>query len=86
MTQSTRLAAALLLVLGLGSGLRACTCYEAAPGTYALPGPFDRSWSAALGALVDGWVRITRQDSIAGTASGVRNGIEVKAAVRTQAD
>jgi len=87
MTRSTRLAATLLLALGLGAGLGACTYYEAAPGTYArVPGAFDRSWSAALGALADEGVRITRQDPIAGTASGVRNGIEVKAAVRTQAD
>lgn len=87
MNRSMQSAGALCLALALGASLGGCTYYEAAPGTYArIPGAFDRSWSAALGALADEGVRITRQDSIAGTASGVRNGIEVKAAVRTQAD
>lgn len=87
MKRSTHLASALCLALALGAGLGGCTYYESAPGTYVrAPGAFDRSWSAALGALADEGVRIIRQDSIAGTASGVRNGIEVKAAVRTQAD
>lgn len=87
MKRSMPVANALCLALALGAGLGGCTYYEVAPGTYTrAPGAFDRSWSAALGALADEGVRITRQDSIAGTASGVRNGIEVKVAVRTQAD
>jgi hypothetical protein len=65
-----------------------CTVYETAPGVYAAvpPTSFDRSWSAAVGALDDQGVRITGQDRGAGQVRGTRDGIDVVANVRTQAD
>ena len=65
-----------------------CTYYEVAPGVYATSSPtsFDRSWSAAVGALEDQGVRITSQDRGTGQVRGTRDGIDVLANVRTQAD
>jgi hypothetical protein len=74
-----------LLVLALVDG---CTYYEVAPGVYATSAPtsFDRSWSAAVGAFEDQGVRITSQDRGTGQVRGTRDGIDVLASVRTQAD
>jgi len=47
---------------------------------------FDRSYAAAIGALEDQGVRITFEDRSAGVVQRSRNGIEVSANVRTQAD
>jgi hypothetical protein len=79
-----RLGALLLLPMLLGG----CTYYQVAPGTYAgVPSAgFDRSWSAVLGALDDQRVRVTREDRSAGVVQGNRDGIELTASVRTQAD
>ena len=65
-----------------------CTYYQTAPGVYTTPVPasFDRSWSAALGAFDDQGVRVTSQDRGAGQIRGARDGIDVTANVRTQAD
>jgi hypothetical protein len=65
-----------------------CTYYEVAPGVYATSSPasFDRSWSAAVGAFEDQGVRITSQDRGTGQVRGTRDGIDVLANVRTQAD
>src|SRR5512135_1665531 len=78
---STTLLAALVL------GPAGCTYYQTAPGVYApMPGAFDRSWSAAVGALEDEGVHIVNLDRSSGTASGSRGSIGVTARVRTQAD
>jgi hypothetical protein len=87
---------ALLLLLGLlqlaGSlaavVLAGCVVYETAPGVYvpATPASFDRSWSAALGAFDDQGVRITSQDRSTGQIRGTRDGIDLVANVRPQAD
>jgi hypothetical protein len=65
-----------------------CTYYEVAPGVYATSSPtsFDRSWSATVGAFEDQGVRITAQDRGTGQVRGTRDGIDVLANVRTQAD
>ena len=65
-----------------------CYYYPVAPGVYAAPAPasFDRSWSAAAGAFADQGVRITSEDRGAGQIRGTRDGIDVVANVRTQAD
>ena len=47
---------------------------------------FDRSWAAVIGALQDQGVQITSEDRGAGIVRGTRNGINVTASVRTQAD
>jgi hypothetical protein len=68
-------------------GPAGCTYYQTAPGVYSpAPNAFERSWSAAVGALEDEGVRIVNMDHDAGKASGVLSGISVAAAVRTQAD
>ncbi len=82
-----RLAAALTLALA-GGFLPGCVVYQTAPGVYS-PYPstsFDRSWSAAVGAFADQGVRITAEDRGAGVVRGTRDGIDVVANVRTQAD
>ncbi len=68
-----------------------CTYYQTAPGVYSTTttttaSKFDRSWSAAVGALSDQGVRITSQDRGAGIVQGTRDGIEVTGNIRTQAD
>ena len=87
MNQAPRFSSVLLLSFGLALGLGGCTYYQTAPGIYApMPNAFERSWSAAVGALEDEGVRILTLDSTAGKASGVRGDIGVTATVRTQAD
>jgi hypothetical protein len=77
----------LLAVLALCAA-GACTYYETAPGVYqtSAPSKFDRAWAAATGAFQDQGVSITAQDRDAGYLSGTRDGIEVIATIRTQAD
>jgi len=87
MNRQPRISSALLVSLALLLGLGGCTYYQTAPGVYApMPNAFERSWSAAIGALEDEGVRITTLDRDAGRASGVRGAIGVTATVRTQAD
>jgi len=87
MNRQPRISIALLLAFGLLLGLEGCTYYQPAPGVYApLPSTFERSWSAAVGALEDEGVRIVNLDRDAGRASGSRGDIGVTATVRTQAD
>jgi hypothetical protein len=68
--------------------LGGCTYYQVAPGTYvtAPVGKFDQAWSAVAGAFSDQGVQITREDRASGLIRGVRDGIELTANVRTQAD
>jgi hypothetical protein len=78
-----------LLALGLCTSLLAgCTYYQVAPGVSAsAPAPtFDRSWAAARNAMQEQGVQITQEDRSTGTLRGNRNGIDVLALVRTQAD
>ena len=76
--------ASLLAALLVGG----CTYYQTAPGTYATApaAGFDRSWSAVVGAFDDHSVTVTREDRGAGVVQGSRDGIDVTANVRTQAD
>jgi len=77
--------ASLTLIAALLGG---CTYYQAAPGVYSTTpaSSFDRSWGAAQTAFADQGVPITREDRSAGVLSGTRDGINVTANVRTQAD
>lgn len=81
---SVRLATFALVAALLGG----CTYYQAAPGAYSTSpvSGFDRSWSAAQAAFADQGVAITREDRTAGIVGGTRDGINVIANVRTQAD
>ena len=76
------------LMLVVAILMAGCTYYETAPGVYATTpaSKFDRSYAAAIGTLEDQGVRITLEDRSAGVVQGSRNGIEVSANVRTQAD
>jgi hypothetical protein len=82
-------------VVALGSlALGGCYVYPAAP-MYA-PAPmypqattqqrFDRSWSAAAGALSDQGLTIASQDRGAGLIRGEQGNVTVTAAVETLAD
>ena len=80
-----------IIALGVflvSAGVAGCTYYEVAPGGYTAsqPASFDRSWSAAVGAFQDQGIGITSQDRGAGQIRGTRDGIDVVANVRTQAD
>lgn len=75
------LAAAALVVVGLPG----CYVYPA-PYGYAVPASFDRSWDAAVGALLDTGFALTLQDRGSGTASGRRGAVDVVANVRSQSD
>jgi hypothetical protein len=71
------------------ASLPGCVVYQTGPGVYSPYPPtasFDRSWSAAVGAFGDQGVRITSEDRGAGVVRGTRDGIDVVANVRTQAD
>jgi hypothetical protein len=72
-----------------GGFLAGCVVYQTGPGVYSPYPPaasFDRSWTAVVGALGDQGVRITSEDRTAGVVRGTRDGIDVVANVRTQAD
>jgi hypothetical protein len=81
---SVRIATLALVAMLLGG----CTYYQTAPGAYSTTpvSSFDRSWGAAKAAFADQGVPITREDRAAGIMSGTRDGINVIASVRTQAD
>jgi hypothetical protein len=71
--------------------LAGCTYYVAEPGAYVSAPPsamssFDRSWSAAVGALGDQGVKIAYEDRDAGFIQGSRDGIGVVSRVRVLAD
>jgi len=51
-----------------------------------MPSVFDRSSSAAVGAMQDQGVQIDVEDRAGGVIRGRRCGIDVAASVRTQAD
>jgi hypothetical protein len=76
-----------ILIALTAVSISGCTYYQAAPAVHTTSASkFDRSWSAAVGALSDQGVRITSQDRAAGIVRGTRDGIEVTGNLRTQAD
>ena len=78
----------ILFLLLAGTLFAGCTYYQAAPGAYTTtpPSGFDRSYSAAVGALEDQGVQVTSENRSAGIVRGTKSGINVTANVRTQAD
>jgi hypothetical protein len=78
-----RIAATLATILLLAGCVVYDPYYAAAPNPAAA---FDRSWSAAAGALSDQGVQIVNQDRGSGVIEGRRGGITVKARVFTRAD
>jgi hypothetical protein len=82
---SARLLAAGLVLAALAAG---CVVYDTPPPGYAaVPGTsFDRSWSAAVGALRDQGVIVTEENRDMGVVRGRHGGINVIGNVRQQAD
>lgn len=75
------------LALATGAALLGgCVVYEPVPAGYSRPSTFDRSFSAAVGAMREQGVAITQEDRAAGIMRGARGGINVTGTVRTQAD
>lgn len=83
MTRSSRLLPILLALFAL----HGCVVYEPLPGAYPTTQErFDRSWSAALGAMADQGVMITSQDRGAGVIQGIGGGATLTATVQTLPD
>ena len=81
-----KLLAAFLLAL---APLAGCVVYDPYYPYYGAPGgpsAFDRSWSAAVGAMHDQGVQIGVEDRANGVIEGRRGGLTVAARVATQAD
>ena len=87
MTRTMKQATGILAAMAMAA-IAGCTYYEVAPGTYStsVPSKFDRSWAAAINSFQDQGVQITDQDRDAGLLRGTREGIDVLATIRTQAD
>jgi hypothetical protein len=82
--RSALVAAAAVIVLALSG----CTYYVPAPGTVVpgAPASFDRSFSAAAGAMRDQGLAISVEDRSSGTIIGKAQTGTVTASVRQQAD
>ncbi|HUJ00551.1 MAG TPA: hypothetical protein VLY46_09975 [Usitatibacter sp.] len=83
-TAPSRIVLAMLFAAGLAVG--GCVYYEPYPHPYPVASTYERSWNAALGAMRDQGVEITREDRSAGVIEGQRGALRVKANVVTQAD
>jgi hypothetical protein len=60
--------------------------YHTPVTTYNTPATYERSWNAAVGAMRDMGVQVTREDRGAGTVEGNRGGVAVSTRVVTQQD
>ena len=79
------LGCAFAIFLAVGFAMFAgCTTYE--PVSVPASSPFDRAWSAAVGAAQDEGVRIASEDRAGGIIKGYRGEQEVTINIRTQAD
>ncbi len=80
----------LMLALGCAAmlALSGCAYYGPPPGYYpaATPASFDRSFSAAAGAMRDQGVAVNVEDRASGNVVGRIDGGTVTASVRQQAD
>lgn len=63
-----------------------CVVYEPVPVGSGQASTFDRSWSAAVGAMRDQGVTVTQEDRGAGIVRGLHGGINVTGSVRPQPD
>ena len=73
----------------LALAVTGCVVYEPPPPAVYNPlpsTPFDRSWSAVLGAFADEGVQLIQQDRATGTARGHVGDVDVTAAVRQRTD
>lgn len=75
-----------LSVLAVLVSLGGCVVYEPVSVGPSPQQRFDRSWSAAVGAMVDQGVTIVAQDGGTGVIRGARGGIQVVATLSTLPD
>lgn len=77
-----------LLIVSAVLSLGACVVYEPVPVSpqTTLQQRFDRSWSAAAGAMSDQRLTITSQDRGAGVIRGERGGLTITATIETLGD
>lgn len=71
---------------GILVALSGCAYYPVPATVTMTPASFDRSFSAAVGAMQDEGLAITVRDPASGTVVGNLNGGVVTASVRQQAD
>jgi hypothetical protein len=81
----------LLATSALLASLASCVVYDPYyPYGYAappnIPAAYNRSWSAAVGAMRDMGVSVTRADQGAGVIEGQRGGASVTTKITTQPD
>ena len=81
----------ILAISVLLASLAGCVVYDPYyPYGYAappnIPAAYNRSWSAAVGAMRDMGVSVTRADQGAGVIEGQRGGASVTTLVKTQPD
>ena len=82
----------LMVAAMVGGALGLSGCYAPYPYPYGYPPPaatpsaFDRAWGAAVGALRDQGVQVSREDRSTGIVEGQRGALTVTAHVITQAD
>lgn len=75
-----------VVVLLVAFALVGCVYYEPVAVGPTTQQRFDRSWAAAMGAMIDQGVRIDAQDRGAGVIRGNRGGIAITAQLQTLAD
>jgi hypothetical protein len=75
-----------LVCLTVAAVLGGCVVYEPVPVGVTTQQRFDRSWSAALGAMADQGLTIDAQDRGAGVIRGNRGGIFITTTLQTQPD
>jgi len=77
-----------LLILALTMTVAACVAYTpvVVSPQPSLQDRFERSWTAASGAMYDQGLQITSQDRGAGVIRGERGGVVIMATVQTMAD
>jgi hypothetical protein len=81
----------LLALTALLASLAGCVVYDpyypyGYPAPPNVPAAYDRSWSAAVGAMRDMGVTVMRADRGAGMIEGQRGGVSVTTRIATQSD
>lgn len=78
-----------LAFVAVTAALAGCVVYDPYypyPYGHSAPNSFERSWSAAMGAVRDQGVQVSNEDRSAGVIEGRRGGVTVTARVAAQAD
>ena len=83
----------IVAISALLASLAGCVVYDPyypygypPPGQPNVPAAYERSWSAAVGAMRDMGVNVTRADRGAGVIEGQRGGASITTRVTTQSD